>query len=118
MDTVFIADLVVETVIGVYAWERQVRQRLIVDLEMAWDNRIPGDSDEVEDALDYKAVTDRVLAHFHAHHYRLLEAAAETLARDLQSHFGIPWLKLRLSKPGAVPQARTVGVAIERGTRG
>lgn len=116
-DSVLIEGLVVETVVGVYDWERKVNQRLLVDLEMAWDNRAPGASDDVSDALDYAAVSDRVVSCLQALKPQLLEYGAETLAADLQETFGITWLRLSLRKPGAVPAAQAVGVRIERGAR-
>ncbi|OZC35933.1 dihydroneopterin aldolase [Marinobacter vinifirmus] len=116
-DIVFIEGLAVETVIGVYDWERDVTQRLLVDLEMAWDNRRPGASDDVTDALDYAAVSERVTAVLQALQPKLLERAAEEMAGVLQNEFGVRWLRLTLRKPGAVPAARAVGVKIERGER-
>ncbi|MCW9011064.1 dihydroneopterin aldolase [Marinobacter sp.] len=116
-DTVLIEGLAVETVIGVYDWEREVTQRLLVDLELAWDNSVPGASDDVADALDYAAVSERVSQCLKTLQPELLERAAEEVARLLQSEFGVCWLRLTLSKPGAVPAARSVGVRIERGAR-
>lgn len=116
-DSVFIEGLEVETVVGVYDWERQINQRLLVDLDMAWDNSIPGASDNVDDALDYAAVSERVVTCLQALRPQLLEHGAEALAAELQSVFGITWLRLTLRKPGAVPTARSVGVCIERGVR-
>lgn len=117
VDTVLIEGLAVETVVGVYDWEREITQRLLVDLEMAWDNRVPGASDDVADALDYAAVSERVTQCLQALKPQLLERAAEELATMLRSEFGVPWLRLALHKPGAVPAARSVGVVIERGVR-
>jgi dihydroneopterin aldolase len=114
-DTVFIEGLAVETVIGVYDWERTIRQRLLLDLEMAWDNRVPGASDNVADALDYAAVSERVQQRLQALQPALLETAAEEIARMLQQEFNVRWLRLTLNKPGAVPAAANVGVRIERG---
>lgn len=116
-DIVFIEGLAVETVIGVYDWERDITQRLLVDLEMAWDNRAPGASDYVADALDYAAVSEFVSRCIRQIEPQLVERAAEVLAAELQSHFGISWLRLTLRKPGAVPAASAVGVRIERGER-
>lgn len=116
-DTVFIEGLVVETVVGVYDWEREVTQNLVIDLEMAWDNRVPGRSDDVSDALDYAAVSARVETCLQELRPRLLEYGAEVLAGVLQDEFGVGWLQLVIRKPGAVPSAQTVGVRIERGAR-
>lgn len=116
-DSVLIEGLAVEAIIGVYDWEREVSQRLLVDLEMAWDNRVPAASDNVSDALDYALVSERVSDYLVRARPRLLETAAEGIADLLQGEFGVRWLKLALRKPGAVPAAATVGVKIERGNR-
>lgn len=117
-DTVLIEGLAVEAVIGVYDWEREILQQLRVDLEMAWDNRPAAASDDVRQALDYAAVSDRVQAFFGLRQPALLEAAAEKLAEELMAAFAIPALRLTLWKPGAVPAARQVGVRIQRGDWG
>jgi len=116
-DTVLIEGLVVETVVGVYDWEREVTQDLVIDLEMAWDNRVPGRTDDVADALDYAAVSARVETCLQALRPQLLEHGAEVLAKALQDEFGITWLRLAIRKPGAVPTAQAVGVQIARGVR-
>lgn len=117
MDTVFINELRIETVIGVYDWERQVRQVVVLDLEMAADTRRAAASDAVEEALDYAAVASRLQALIGAAEYRLLETMAEAVCELLMTEFSVPWVRLRLSKPGAVAAAHTVGVLIERGRR-
>ena len=116
-DTVLIEGLVVETVVGVYDWEREVTQNLVIDLEMAWDNKVPGTTDDVADALDYAAVSARVESCLQALRPKLLEYGAEVLAKTLRDEFGIQWLRLAIRKPGAVPAAQSVGVRIERGVR-
>lgn len=117
-DLVLIEGLAVETVIGVYDWEREVTQQLLIDLEMAWDNTAPAASDDVALALDYAAVSEQVHRYLQEACPQLLETAAEGLAACLQTEFGISWLRLTIRKPGAVPEARAVGVRIERGVRG
>ena len=116
-DTVLIEGLVVETVVGVYDWEREVTQNLVIDLEMAWDNKVPGTTDDVADALDYAAVSAQVESCLQALKPKLLEYGAEVLAKTLRDEFGIQWLRLTIRKPGAVPAAQSVGVRIERGVR-
>ncbi|SHK02073.1 dihydroneopterin aldolase [Marinobacter antarcticus] len=116
-DSVLIEGLVVETVVGVYDWEREVTQELVVDLDMAWDNRAPGASDDVADALDYALVSERIGQCLKELRPKLLEHGAEVLAEVLQREFAVGWLRLTLRKPGAVPTARSVGVCIERGVR-
>lgn len=117
MDIVYIEGLRIDTVIGIHDWERQVRQTVVLDLEMAWDSRRAAASDGINDALDYAAVSERLLAFVGASEFQLIEALAEQSAELLRSEFGIPWLRLKLAKPGAVPEARAVGVIIERGER-
>lgn len=117
MDTVHITGLRAETVIGVYDWERTIRQPLVVDLELASDNRRAAANDQIEDAVDYAAISTRVIAFIEASEFQLIETLAEQLAALLLTEFGIPWLRLRLDKPGAVAEADSVGVVIERGER-
>lgn len=113
-DIVYIHGLRVETVIGVYAWERNVRQELELDLEMASDVAAAARSDAITDALDYHAVAERVRALAAASSCRLVETLAENVATALMAEFAVPWLRIRVNKPGAVPGARAVGVLIER----
>jgi dihydroneopterin aldolase len=115
MDIVYIRDLRVDTIIGIYDWERRIRQTLLVDLEMASDVRRAAASGDIADALDYKAVADRVTAFIQAGEFELLETLAEDLAAVLQKEFDIGWLRIRVGKPGAVAAAGDVGVVIERG---
>ncbi len=114
MDTVFISDLQIATVIGVHQWEREVRQTLSLDLEMAADVSTPAQSDNVHDALDYQAVAERVTTLVESSECELLETLAERVAELVLKDFTVSWLRLRISKPGALPNANTVGVVIER----
>ena len=115
MDTVHVRGLRTEAVIGVYDWERDIRQVLVVDLELASDNRAAAATDAIEDAVDYAAISSRVLAFIEDSKCQLIETLAEQLAALVMSEFGVPWLRLRLDKPGAVAEAESVGVEIERG---
>ncbi len=117
MDRVFIKGLRVETVIGMHAWERRVRQPVVVDLEMASDVRRAAATDEVDDALDYEAIGERLVGAIEQSSFELIETLAERLAVIVRQEFGVPWLRLRLSKAGALRGAREVGVEIERGER-
>ncbi|MEE4144115.1 MAG: dihydroneopterin aldolase [Halieaceae bacterium] len=117
MDIVFIRELRADTVIGVYDWERTIRQSVVLDLEMATDNRRAASGDRIEDALDYAALSARVLAFIEGSEFSLIETMAEQVAAIVMAEFGVPWLRLRLCKPGAVAAARDVGVLIERGER-
>ncbi len=116
-DIVFIEDLRIETVIGIYDWERKIRQVVALDLEMAFDNRKPAASDRIEDTLDYKAVSKRLIAFVEAAHFELVETLAERCAEIVRDEFKVAWLRLKLAKPGAVRGAKSVGVVIERGSK-
>jgi dihydroneopterin aldolase len=116
MDRVFIQDLRVETVIGIFDWEREIKQAVSVDLEMAFDIRRAGRSDSIDDTLDYKAVAKCLIRLIEQSEFQLVEALAERCAETVLAEFPVPWLRLRLSKPGAVRGSSAVGVIIERGT--
>ncbi|ASK32995.1 dihydroneopterin aldolase [Alloalcanivorax mobilis] len=118
MDIVYISDLKVSTVIGIFDWERRIRQTVSLDLEMATDIRRAAASDQIDDALDYKSIGKRVIAFIEESEFQLVETLAEKVAQMVREEFGVSWLKLRLSKPGALRGSRDVGVIIERGERG
>jgi dihydroneopterin aldolase len=117
LDRVFIEGLEVDTVIGAYDWERNIRQCLRLDLSFAWDNRQAAADDDLSKALDYASVSARIQAFADVSQFQLVETFAERLAQVLMSEFNIPWLHLKLTKPGAVSAAKGVGVEIERGCR-
>jgi dihydroneopterin aldolase len=117
MDLVFIEDLRIETVIGIYDWERKIRQVVALDLEMAFDNRTPAASDAIADTLNYKAVSKRLIAFVESSSFQLVETLAERCAAIVRDEFGVAWLRLKLSKPGAVRGSTAVGVVIERGVK-
>lgn len=117
VDIVFIRSLEVSAVIGIYAWERQIRQKLIIDLEMGTDIQRAAASDDITDTLNYKAVAKRIAAYAEASEFNLVETLAERIAGLIQAEFAVPWLRLTLNKTGAVRGARDVGVIIERGQR-
>ncbi|OBT07380.1 dihydroneopterin aldolase [Vibrio sp. UCD-FRSSP16_10] len=115
-DRVFIEQLEVITTIGVYDWEQEIKQKLVLDIEMAHNNQPAGKSDDVEDALDYFSVSQAVLSHIENGRFLLVERVAEEIAALIMNQFNVPWLRIKLRKPGAVPQAASVGVVIERGS--
>ncbi len=117
MDIVFIEQLTVMTVIGVYDWEQTRQQKLVFDIEMGWDNGRAARSDDVADCLSYADVSEAVLSFVSGGRFALVERVAEEVAELLRRRFNLPWVRIKLSKPGAVPQARSVGVIIERGKR-
>jgi dihydroneopterin aldolase len=113
-DIVFVRELRIETVIGCYEWERRVRQFVVLDLEMRADARKAAAGDRVEDALDYEKVTTRVAEFVSASEFKLVETLAERVAELVMREFSVRRLRLTVSKPGAIRNARTVGVTIER----
>ncbi|QEY16668.1 dihydroneopterin aldolase [Cellvibrio sp. KY-GH-1] len=117
MDIVYIRDLRIDTIIGIYDWEREVRQTVSIDLEMASDICKAAATDDIQFALNYKAVSKRLIAYVEDRNALLVETLAEEIAQIIRTEFDVPWLRLRLSKPGAVRGARDVGLIIERGAR-
>lgn len=117
MDIVYIRDLRIETVIGIYDWEREVRQTVSLDLEMATDIRKAAQSDSIEDTLNYKAVAKRLIQFVGDSQFQLVETLSERCAELVLEEFDVSWLRLRLSKPGAVRGSRDVGIIIERGVK-
>jgi 7,8-dihydroneopterin aldolase/epimerase/oxygenase len=114
MDIVYIHDLKIDTVIGIYDWERTIKQTVRLDIEMAHDISIAGDSDRIDDTLNYKDVAKRVIHTVESSQFELIEALAEHVAALILREFSVPWLKLTVGKPGAVTGSREVGVIIER----
>lgn len=117
MDKVFIEALEIECVIGIYDWERKIRQPVVFDIEMDFDNRKPAASDDIADTLDYKAVSKRLIQFVSESSFGLVERLAEHCCAIVLDEFAVSRVKLKLSKPGAVRGAKAVGVIIER-TRG
>ena len=115
MDKVFIEALEIECVIGIYEWERKIRQPISLDIEMSFDNRKPAASDNIADTLDYKAISKRLIDFVGNSNYGLVEALAEECCRIIIDEFGVAKVKLKLSKVGAVRGARAVGVILKRG---
>lgn len=117
MDIIFIRDLRIDTLIGIYDWERAIRQTLSFDLEMATDIARAAASDQIEDTLNYKAVAKRIIAFVAASDFQLVETLAERVAELVREEFAVSWLRLTINKGGAVRGAKGVGVIIERGER-
>lgn len=114
MDKVFIQGLVIETRIGIHDWERRVRQRLVIDLEMQWDNARAAQTDDIADTLNYQALCERLEEFIPSRQPLLLETLAEEVAALLLEEFRVPWLRLRITKPDVMPQTQSVGVELER----
>ncbi|MDB6060199.1 MAG: Dihydroneopterin aldolase [Verrucomicrobiaceae bacterium] len=117
MDIVFIRELCIETIIGIYAWERKVRQCVVLDLEMATDIQAAANSGAIADTLDYHAISTRLDAYVREQQFELLETLAERCAELIRREFAVTWLRLRVAKPTAIASAQAVGVVIERGVK-
>ena len=117
MDIIYINDLRIETVIGIFDWERKIKQTVVLDIEMASDCRKAAENDSVDDTVNYKSVAKRLIAFVGDSEYQLVETLAERCAEIVVNEFQVPWVKLRINKQGALRGARDVGVIIERGER-
>lgn len=115
MDIIFINDLRVETIIGIYDWERKVKQTVSLDLEMAADIRKAAATDRIEDTLNYKAIAKRLLAYIGESEFQLVETLAERIAGIIRDEFKVAWVRVKVHKPGAIRGSKDVGVIIERG---
>ena len=115
MDTVFIRGLKAKAVIGVFDWEKQIRQNLVLDLDLRADVARAAASDTLEDAVDYKAISKRVVEFVEDSRFQLVESLAEEIARIIREEFSVSWVRVRIAKPFAVRTAQEVGVVIERG---
>ena len=117
MDRVFIRGLEVSALIGVQDWEREVRQLVSLDVEMAADVVAAAAGDDIALALDYRSVAKRLAGFVEQSRFRLVETLAERAAELVMREFGVAWLRLEVGKPGAVRGSREVGVVVERGRR-
>ena len=115
-DRVFIEQLEVQTIIGIFDWEREIKQTISIDLEMEFDIRRAAETDSIGDTLDYKAVSKRLIHFIEDSEFQLVEALAERCAAIVLADFPVKRLRLKLGKPGAVRGSSAVGVIIERGT--
>ena len=117
MDIVYIRELEIRTIIGIYDWEREQQQIVSLDLEMGSDIAKAAATDTIENALDYKSVAKRLINFIENSEFYLVETMAEQVAEIVLKEFNVPWVKLRLGKPGAVTGSKDVGVIIERGSK-
>ena len=113
-DSIFLQDLKVETIVGIWDWERKIRQTVSIDIEMAADVAKAAETDNIEGTLNYKAVAKRVQQFVGDSEYQLVETLAEKIAETILTEFDIAWIQLRVSKPGAIRNAKNVGVVIRR----
>ena len=117
MDIIYLHDLKVDTIIGIFDWERRITQTVIIDLDIQADICRAAKTDAIEDTLDYKAVAKRVIEYVGNSEFRLVETLAERIANIILKEFGVPWLRVRVNKKGAIRGASDVGVIIERGVK-
>ena len=114
MDTIFLTDLRVDTVVGIWEWERKIRQTVSIDLEMGFDIRPAAASDSIDDTLNYKLVAKRITKFVSDSDFQLVETMAERIAGIILDEFEVGWVQVRVNKPGAIRGARDVGVLIRR----
>lgn len=117
MDIIFLHNLRIDAVIGVWEWERRIRQTLQLDIDLGVDTERASRTDDIADTIDYKAVADRIMSFTRDSEFNLIEALADTIARIVLDEFEVKWIRVRINKQGVVRQVRDVGVIIERGER-
>ncbi|MBC8221318.1 MAG: dihydroneopterin aldolase [SAR86 cluster bacterium] len=113
-DLIYIKDLRVQTIIGIFGWEREVRQEVSIDLEMTFDCKRAAKTDAIEDTIDYKKITKGIIKFVEESEFQLQETLAEGIADLVKNEYKVGSLKLRVSKPGALRHAEDVGVIIHR----
>ncbi|MBV62268.1 dihydroneopterin aldolase [Abyssibacter profundi] len=116
MDLIYLRDLRIETVIGIFDWEREIKQTVVIDLEMGADIRRAAETDAIEDTLDYKSVAKRIISFVGESSFQLVETLSDRIARIIVTEFDVPYVKVVVNKQGAVRGSRDVGVIIERRT--
>lgn len=114
MDTIFIEQLEIDAVIGVYEWEHAIRQRVVMDLEIGYSIRDAAADDDVLQTIDYDAVATRIGEFVAKTRFALVETLAEETARLLLAEFDVAQVGIRVNKPGALAHASGVGVRILR----
>jgi dihydroneopterin aldolase len=117
MDIIFLRGLTTECIIGIWDWERRVKQKVVLDLEMGADIRRAAGSDRIDDTLDYKSVSKRLLQFIGDSEFQLVETLTERIAELVITEFSVPWVRVRLNKQGAIRGSRDVGILIERSSR-
>ena len=117
MDKIFLNELKVDAIIGIWEWERKIRQTIVIDLEMSADIAKAAATDSIDDTLNYKQVAKRIQSFVGESQFQLVETLAERIAGIVRDEFGVAWVKVRVNKPGAIRGSRDVGILIERGER-
>ncbi|MCK5828740.1 MAG: dihydroneopterin aldolase [Methylococcales bacterium] len=117
MDIIFLGNLEASAIIGIYDWERETKQTIILDIEMAFDIKKAAETDDIQHTLDYKSVSERIVSFVEQSNYFLVEKLIEEISKVLLTEFNTPWVKITLNKIGAISRAKDVGIIIERGTK-
>ena len=117
MDIIFLGGLEIETIIGIYDWERKTKQTVALDIEMAFDIQKAAETDDIQYTLDYKTVSKRIISFVEASQFLLVEKLISEIAAIIRNEFNVPWVKITLNKKGAIRGASDVGITIERGER-
>ena len=114
MDIIYIHTLNIQTRIGIFNWEQAIQQTVILDLDIRTDAAQAAKTDSIENTIDYARVSQRLTEFISEHSFQLIETLAEKAAQLILKEFNVNWLRLNVCKPGAVPNAKTVGICIER----
>ncbi|MCJ8275091.1 MAG: dihydroneopterin aldolase [Psychrosphaera sp.] len=114
MDTVFIRQLAVSTTIGVYDWEKTIKQQLLIDIDMVSDIKDAAASDNISDTVDYAVVSNTITDYVQGNQFELIETVAQNIADIILNDFPVTQVTITLQKPGAVKNAQSVGVKIMR----
>lgn len=117
MDIIFLGGLEIQTIIGIYEWERETRQTVVLDIEMAFDIEKAAETDDIQYTLDYKTVSKRIISFVEESHFFLVEKLIVEIANIIRHEFNVPWVKITLNKKGAIRGASDVGIIIERGVK-
>lgn len=117
MDIIFLGGLEISTVIGIYDWEREIKQTIVLDIEMAFDIQKAAETDDIQYALDYKTVSHRIVSFVENSQFFLVEKLISEIADIIRNEFKVSWVKIKLNKKGAIRGASDVGIIIERGEK-
>jgi dihydroneopterin aldolase len=117
MDIIFLGGLEIETIIGIYDWERETKQTIVLDIEMAHNIQQAAETDDIQYALDYKTVSKRIISFVEDSQCLLVERLISEIADILRHEFNVPWVRIKLNKKGAISGASDVGITIERGEK-
>ncbi len=117
MDIIFLGGLEIETIIGIYDWERETRQTVVLDIEMAFNIQKAAETDDIQYTLDYKTVSKRIISFVEDSQFFLVEKLVSEIANIIRVEFNVSWVKITLNKKGAIRGASDVGIIIERGEK-